>query len=136
MKRAIQLLRKSRKPYLLKQKINEMLFPIIVISCFIVQSFLPWWTIAPVCFLCAYFFSTSMKQAFGLGFCGVFILWFAKILSLSIPNEHLLANKIGQVFTLPESPYKWLIILLFSCTIGGLTGGISSLCGSIFRKKG
>ncbi len=111
-----------------------MLILIIIVSCFIAQSFLPWWIIAPICLLNGYLFSKSKNQAFWGGFFGIFILWMIKILSLSLPNEHLLANKIGQVFMLPDNQYNWVIILIVSSLIGGIVGGLSCLSGSHFRK--
>lgn len=111
-----------------------MLILIIIVSCFIAQSFLPWWIIVPICLITSFFFSSSKKQAFWSGFSGVFILWLVKILSLSLPNEHLLANKVGQVFMLPESNYNWIILLTLSSVIGGMVGGLSCLTGNSFKK--
>jgi hypothetical protein len=64
----------------------------------------------------------------------VFILWLVKILSLSLPNEHLLANKVGQVFMLPASDTNWVVIIFASSLIGGIVGGFSTLTGNSFRK--
>jgi len=111
-----------------------MLILIIIVSCFIAQSFLPWWIIAPICLMAGFFLSSSKKQAFWSGFAGVFILWLGKILSLSLPNEHLLANKVGQVFMLPASDTNWVVIIFASSLIGGIVGGFSTLTGNSFRK--
>lgn len=111
-----------------------MLVLIIIVSCFIAQSFLPWWIIAPICFIASFFLSTSKKQAFLSGFAGVFILWLVKILSLSLPNEHLLANKVGQVFMLPAADTNWMVMIFVSSLIGGVVGGLSSLTGHSFQK--
>ena len=112
-----------------------MLILIIIVSCFIAQSFLPWWIIAPICLMAGFFLSSSKKQAFWSGFAGVFILWLVKILSLSLPNEHLLANKVGQVFMLPAADTNWIIMIFASSLIGGVVGGLSSLTGYSFRKN-
>lgn len=111
-----------------------MLILIIIISSFLAQSFLPWWIISPICLISGYFFSTSKKQAFVSGFAGIFILWTIKILTLSLPNENLLANKIGQVFMLPENNYNWIIIILISSIAGGIVGGVSCLAGNTIKK--
>jgi len=112
-----------------------MLILIIIVSCFIAQIFLPWWIIAPICIAASFFFSSSKTQAFWSGFAGVFILWLVKILSLSLPNEHLLANKVGQVFMLPASDTNWIIMIFASSLIGGVVGGLSCLTGNSFRKN-
>ena len=51
-----------------------------------------------------------------------------------MPNEHLLANKIGQVFMLPENNYNWIIIILISSIVGGIVGGVSCLAGNTIKK--
>jgi hypothetical protein len=111
-----------------------MLIPILIIASFIAQSFLPWWIIMPVCLMGGIFFSTSGKQAFWSGFLSIFFLWVVKILSLSLPNEHLLANRVSQVFMLPENNFNWIILLLGSSLIGGIVGGLSCLTGNSFKK--
>lgn len=135
MKRESQTQKESNKPFLSFQKNNLMLILIIIVSCFIAQSFLPWWIIAPVCLAASFFFSSSKKQAFWSGFAGIFILWLVKILSLSLPNEHLLANKVGQVFMLPAADNNWMVMIFVSSLIGGVVGGFSSLTGYSFRKN-
>ena len=129
------MLKELNKPFLLFQKNNLRLLLIIIVSCFIAQSFLPWWIIAPICLIASFYFSSSKKQAFWSGFGGVFILWLAKILSLSLPNEHLLANKVGQVFMLPASDTNWVVLIFVSSLIGGVVGGLSGLTGYSFRKN-
>jgi hypothetical protein len=135
MKRESQTLKELNKPFLSLPKNNLMLILIIIVSCFIAQSFLPWWIIAPICLAASFFFSSSKTQAFWSGFAGVFILWLVKILSLSLPNEHLLANKVGQVFMLPASDTNWIIMIFASSLIGGVVGGLSCLTGNSFRKN-
>jgi hypothetical protein len=134
MKKESQTQKESNKPFLSLPKNNLMLILIIIVSCFIAQSFLPWWIIAPICLAASFFFSSSKKQAFWSGFAGVFILWLVKILSLSLPNEHLLANKVGQVFMLPDSDTNWMVMIFVSSLIGGVVGGLSSLTGYSFQK--
>jgi hypothetical protein len=135
MKRESQTRKESNKPFLSLPKNNLMLILIIIVSCFIAQSFLPWWIIAPICLIVSFFLSSSKKQAFWTGFAGIFILWLVKILSLSLPNEHLLANKVGQVFMLPASDTNWVVLIFVSSLIGGVVGGLSSLTGYSFRKN-
>ena len=135
MKRESRMLKELNKLFLSSQKNKLVLILIIIVSCFIAQSFLPWWIIAPICLIASFFLSSSKKQAFWSGFSGIFILWLVKILSLSLPNEHLLANKVGQVFMLPASDTNWIIMIFASSLIGGVVGGLSSLTGYSFRKN-
>jgi len=129
------MLKELNKLFLSSQKNKLVLILIIIVSCFIAQSFLPWWIIAPICLIASFFLSSSKKQAFWSGFSGIFILWLVKILSLSLPNEHLLANKVGQVFMLPPSDTNWVVLIFVSSLIGGVVGGLSSLTGYSFRKN-
>ena len=129
------MLKELNKLFLSSQKNKLVLILIILVSCFIAQSFLPWWIIAPICLIASFFLSSSKKQAFWSGFAGIFILWLVKILSLSLPNEHLLANKVGQVFMLPASDTNWVVLIFVSSLIGGVVGGLSCLTGNSFRKN-
>jgi hypothetical protein len=47
----------------------------------------------------------------------------------SIPNENLLANRIGEMLMLPENSFNWIIVLLVTGIVGGLAGGFSALAG-------
>lgn len=111
-----------------------MLFLIIIILCFHFQLFLPWWIIAPLAFGAAFWKAKSATHAFWSGFFAVFTLWIITGLFYSIPNGHILANRVGTMLGLPETTINWAIILLISGIIGGLAAGFCSLAGYFVRQ--
>ena len=106
-----------------------MLFILILIISLILQFFLPWWIIAPVAFGLAFWKARSGGHAFSSGFGAIFLLWVVMGLIHSIPNENLLANRVGEMLTLPYSSLNWVIVLLVTGIVGGLAGGFSALAG-------
>ena len=111
-----------------------MLFLIIVILCLVLQLFLPWWIITPLAFGAAFWKANSAAHAFWSGFFAVFALWIVTGLFYSIPNGHILANRVGGMFGLPDTTLNWVIVLLISGVIGGLTAGFCSLAGFYLRQ--
>lgn len=112
-----------------------MLFIIVIVICFALQLFLPWWIIAPVAFGAAFWKANSGTHAFWSGFFAVFVLWIATGLFYSIPNGHILANRVGAMLGLPETTINWVIVLLVSGLIGGLASGFCSLAGYYLRQS-
>ncbi|MDB5143318.1 MAG: hypothetical protein JWQ66_2031 [Mucilaginibacter sp.] len=107
-----------------------MLFLIILILTFISGFFLPWWMIALIAFLAAFFMGKTSGQTFWSGFGGVFIAWTVLALLKSIPNDNMLVKRVTQLFQLPN----WILILLITALIGGLVGGMSALSGVLVKK--
>jgi hypothetical protein len=111
-----------------------MLILLIALVCLILQFFLPWWIIAPVAFLMALWKARSAGHAFGAGFSAIFILWIMMALVHSIPNENLLANRVGQMLMLPDLSFNWILVLLITGIIGGLAAGLAALAGFYSRQ--
>lgn len=111
-----------------------MLFLIIAILCFIFQLFLPWWIISPLAFGAAFWKAQNGTHAFWSGFFAVFTLWIIIGLFYSIPNSHILANRIAAMLGLPDTTINWILVLLITGIIGGLTAGFCSLAGYYVRQ--
>ncbi len=82
----------------------------------------------------AFWKAENSTDAFWSGFFAVFTLWIILGLFYSIPNEHILANRVGAMLRLPETTVNWVIVLLISGIIGGLTTGFSALAGYHVRQ--
>lgn len=111
-----------------------MLFIIIIALCLLFQLFLPWWIITPLAFGAAFWKGKSGVHAFWSGFFAVFTLWVVTGLYYSIPNHHILANRVGDMLGLPDTSINWVIVLLISGLIGGLAAGFCALAGYYFRQ--
>jgi len=110
----------------------RLLFAIILIALlsFAAEYFLPWWSIAVVCFCVAVFFRLQNGKAFLAGFLGIFLLWFAVAFASDIQNDHLLSSRMAQLFFLPGS----LLFILVGAFVGGIVGGLAGWSGAILRR--
>jgi hypothetical protein len=52
----------------------------------------------------------------------------------TLPNENILANRVGTMLSLPDTSFNWMIVLLLSGIIGGLASGFSGLSGFLFKE--
>jgi hypothetical protein len=106
-----------------------MLFLLILIISLVLQFFLPWWIIAPIAFVIAFWKAKNAAHAFSSGFSAILLLWIVMGLVHSIPNENLLANRVGEMLMLPSNSFNWIIVLLVTGLVGGLVAGLSALAG-------
>jgi hypothetical protein len=111
-----------------------LVLPIFLLA-FLLQLFLPWWSIGLVSFALSMLIPRSGKQAFWGGFGGIFLLWLVKGLWHTLPNDNLLANRVGRMLMLPAAEFNWIIVLLVTCLIGGLAAGFAALSGYLVRSS-
>jgi hypothetical protein len=108
-----------------------MLFLILLVLAFISSYLLPWWAVAIVTFFAAYFMAKTPWRSFISGFLAVFIVWALLAMLKSIPNNHLLAGRVVQLFPLP---HNWVWVLVVTAFIGGLIGGMGALSGTLMKR--
>jgi hypothetical protein len=109
-----------------------MLFFIIFIVSLIASFVLPWWVVAIISFLSAFFIAKTSRHAFWSGFVAIFVVWIVVALFKSVPNDHILAKRIAAMFHLPH----WILLLLLTAFIGALVSGLSALSGYYIKKAG
>lgn len=94
--------------------------------------YLPWWSIAIVCFIIAVLIPQHAGTAFLCGFISLFILWAGVSFWISNNNEHVLAHKISALILKKDNPDMLIIV---TGLIGAVVGGFAALTGSLLRKK-
>ena len=94
--------------------------------------FLPWWSLAPVCFLVLVLVPLRPGFAFLCGFLALFLLWFGLTFVLSYNNNDILAHRLSPLFIQTDHP---LLLMAFSASLAGVIGGLSALAGSLVRKR-
>lgn len=104
---------------------------VVILLCYILQLFLPWWIIAVVPFIVEAAFPSSKGYPFFVGFYAVFILWFTQAMIVHLQTDAVLTERIAVLFSLQSMP--WAVVLATGL-IGGLLGGLSSLTGSYFNR--
>ncbi len=102
---------------------------LIALLALILQTFLPWWSIAIAGFVSGIVFTQKPANAFINGFSGIFALWAAVSLYIYFVNQGLLAEKLADLFSLPHG----LLVVLMTALIGGICGGLSAITGNFFR---
>lgn len=105
---------------------------VIVLLSFLLQSFLPWWTMAVGAFATGLFFRQGGVRSFLAGLLGVGLLWLGMAWYLDSSTGSILTSKVAAIF-----PTKTVgLLLLITAVIGGLVGGFASMTGGIIAYKG
>ncbi|TVT38565.1 hypothetical protein FNT36_20500 [Hymenobacter setariae] len=107
------------------------LFILILVLSFLTQLFLPWWTIAPLCFGLAAGLGGSGGRAFGAGFMGIGLGWLLTAGWLNLRSAGLLSHRVAQL--LPLGGNSWVLVLV-TAVLGGLVGGVAALAGCWARQ--
>lgn len=106
---------------------------IIVVSllCLLLQTFLPWWTMAVGAFATGLFFRQNGFKSFFAGLIGVGLLWFGMAYYLDTSTDSILSTRIAAIF-----PTKTVgLLMLVTAVIGGLVGGFASMTGGLIAYK-
>jgi hypothetical protein len=93
--------------------------------------YLPWWSIAIAGFTVSFFLFQKPVVSLIAGFLAFFLLWGTLTLIRSTSNDHILAHRVSMLILKKDSPYS---LILVSSLIGGIIGGMGSLCGSLLRR--
>jgi len=94
-----------------------------------VSLFLPWWTIAVVCFIVAMFCLDNSRDAAIAGFFSVFILWGLVALFKSYQNDFILLSRMAELLPIHDE----LLLILSTAFLGGIIGMLGSLSGVFLR---
>ena len=98
-----------------------------VILSFLLQNFLPWWTMAVVSFALGYLFGNTGFISFCAGFLGVGLLWLGMAMFIDVSTQSILTEKINRILPLN--------VFVLTTIIGGLVGGLAALTGSLLVGK-
>ncbi|RNC83862.1 MAG: hypothetical protein ED557_08815 [Balneola sp.] len=104
---------------------------LIIILAFILNLFLPWWSIAIPGILFGYIFKKKALASFGWGFLALFILWSGQALFIHFMNDGILSTRIANMLGV-GSPY---LVILITGVLGGLVSGFATLTGTLFYMK-
>ena len=104
---------------------------LILITAFLLNLILPWWSIAIPGLILGYFFKKGSGVSFLWGFLGVFLLWAGQATYIHLANDGILSTRIANMLGV-GSP--WLVILVTG-VIGGLVSGMATLTGSLLEPS-
>jgi len=100
----------------------------IVIAAFILELFMPWWSIAIAAFAAG--FALKSNANFLAGFLGIAILWLTKALVMDVSSAAPLAERVAGIFSLNKP-----LLMLVTSLIGGLVGGFAAMAGASLKPE-
>jgi hypothetical protein len=104
---------------------------VVLLLSWLLQSFLPWWTMAIGAFATGLLFQQSGFKSFLSGLLGVGLLWFAMAYYLDMSTDSILSSRVAMIF-----PTKTVgLLMLVTAFIGGLVGGLASMTGGLISYK-
>ncbi len=99
----------------------------ILLTAFLLNLFLPWWSIAIPGLIFGYIFNKKAFTSFGWGFLALFLLWGGQALYIHIANDGILSTRIAEMLSV-GSP---ILVILITAILGGMVSGLATLTGSL-----
>ena len=93
---------------------------LIFVLAMFAEMFFPWWSITIVAFVLGFLTDLRPWHAFLAGFTAISLFWLTAVLLLDIPNQHILSQKMAQLFHLPAYGFFILVTVL----VGGIGAGV------------
>lgn len=111
----------------------KLLIPVIAtaILAYVLELFLPWWSVALAGGAVAFFFAGKDLRNFAAGFLGVFLMW--TVLAVILNGDSQLGGMVGELIPVGGG-LGVLPLALLSGVIGGLAGGLGALSGGAFKN--
>lgn len=103
----------------------------IAVSAFLLNLFLPWWSIAIPGLIFGYLFNKKALPSFGWGFLALFLLWGGQALYIHFANDGILSTRIAEMLSV-GSP---MLVVLITGIIGGLVSGLATFTGTLFGQE-
>jgi hypothetical protein len=107
--------------------LKQVLFTVAI--CFILQYFLPWWTLVIGAFAGGFIFGKNGWTAFAAGFVAVALLWLFSAVFIDIQTQSILTEKVARIFPTKTTS----LLFLVTAIIGGLPAGFAALTGKLMK---
>lgn len=98
---------------------------ITALVCFVLQQFLPWWTMAVGAAVVSFWLGNKSFASFGAGFLAIALLWLGVAFFIDSTTHSILTSKVNKLLPLNS--------FLLTAIIGGLVGGLSALTGALMK---
>ena len=95
--------------------------------CFVLQAFLPWWTMAIGAGVAGYIFGNNGYVSFLAGLIGVSLLWIGMSFYIDTVTHSILTEKVNKLFPVN--------VFILTAVVGGLVGGLGALTGALLKRK-
>lgn len=108
-----------------------LLTGLIFVLAFILNLFLPWWSVAVPGLIFGYSFRKKAGASFGWGFLALFLLWGIQAAYIHMANDGILSTRVAEMLGV-GSPY---LVILITAVLGGLVSGLATMTGSLANLK-
>ncbi|WP_421773190.1 hypothetical protein [Gracilimonas sp.] len=106
-----------------------LLTVLILITAFLLNLFLPWWSIVIPGLVFGWWFNKKPGTSFVFGFLALFFLWGGQALYIHFANNAILSTRIAEMLQV-GSP---LLVVLITGVLGGLVSGLATLTGALLQ---
>lgn len=102
------------------------------ILSYIAGLYYPWWSLAVVAFVIALIIHQKPVAAFFTAFISLYVLWFSLAFFRDMANDHILGNRMSELFLQEKTPVLMAVITGF---VGAIVAGLAALSASFLRYK-
>lgn len=110
----------------------RFIFKLILIAgiSYILELFLPWWSVVVAAFLVNLWLPTKGLSSFLSGFLGVGLIWLIYAWLIDTDTGSIMSERISNIFGLGNPA----LMIALTGLAGGLAGGFAGLSGSQLRR--
>jgi hypothetical protein len=105
---------------------------LIALLSFAAGMYLGWWSLAVAAFIVAALIPQKPWKSFLSGFLGLFLLWGILAAWIDMKNQHILSQKMAQIFPVGGS---YILLIIVTALVAAIVAGFGALTGSYVRKK-
>ncbi len=105
---------------------------LIALLSFAAGTYLPWWSLTVAAFIVAALIPQKPWKAWLSGFLALFLLWGVLAAWIDMKNQHILSQKMAQIFPVGGS---YILLMLVTALVAAIVAGFAALTGSYVRNK-
>jgi hypothetical protein len=109
---------------------SMLLTVLIIVSAFLLNLILPWWSIALPGLFFGWWFNKKSGPSYVFGFLALFLLWGGQALYIHFANDAILSTRIAEMLQV-GSPF---LVVFITGVVGGLVSGLATLTGSLLEE--
>jgi hypothetical protein len=107
-----------------------ILFFLIAVFSFLLQLFLPWWSMTIAVFVISFLLGKKLWPVFFSSFFACGIIWLLMALYIHFTSGDIMTNRIAQLLSLNSS----LMLYVGAFLTAGIIGGIAALAGFFLKE--
>lgn len=100
------------------------------ILTWVLQMFLPWWSVAIAAFMTSLVIAQKGVQALFGSFLGAFGLWVIMATIIDVRNDSILSDRVADIFFVKRPVF----LIIVTGVIGGLAAMLAGLSGYFLRR--